>query len=346
MATLIHGAQKWSLNRNEKGEREYGISWLIEADETEGPYTVLQTPGLPLPGSTWNFFDDNDPWAYCRPTCQLQQWQHSEKDGPWRWWQVTQTFSTLPLIRCQDTTVENPLLEPPVISGTFVQETKEAVYDLEGKPLLTSSHERYRGSNVEFDFARPTIHIEHNVANLELPLLAELINKVNSVPMWGLDVRCVKLSQISWQKQYYGSCQPYYKRTFDFDIRFETFDRLLLDEGSKALNGEWDQRTGKYKIKPIQHFGEDGVTVVSEEVPDPKNPQHFCRYKDRYGENARVILNGAGLPAETVVVNLGEDPNDVDPEEEPDPDSGDPGRRLIRFYKPENLFLLGLPASF
>jgi hypothetical protein len=26
----------------------------------------LRTPGLPLPGSAWNFFGDSDLWAYCR----------------------------------------------------------------------------------------------------------------------------------------------------------------------------------------------------------------------------------------------------------------------------------------
>jgi hypothetical protein len=35
-------------------------------------------------------------------------------------------------------------------------------------------------------------------------------------------------------------------------------------------------------------------------VPNPYNPQHYNRYKDRNAENCPVLLNGAGIPAGAV----------------------------------------------
>ena len=58
--------------------------------------------------------------------------------------------------------------------------------------------------------------------------------------------------------------------------------------------------------------------------PNPNNPQHFIRYKDRNGENSRVILDGYGQPA----INKY------------------PGQRFIQKYPGVNLMLLGVPAAF
>jgi hypothetical protein len=60
----------------------------------------------------------------------------------------------------------------------------------------------------------------------------------------------------------------------------------VLDEGTKALNGKWNYSTGVWDLLPVR----PGVN------PDPQNPSHFIRFKDRNGENAKVILDGEGRP--------------------------------------------------
>jgi hypothetical protein len=145
--------------------------------------------------------------------------------------------------------------------------------------------------------------------------------------MWGLPVRTIKLSTASWERVYQGSCSPYYKWTYNFDIRYDTFDRDIVDKGSKVLNGFWDQRTGKYKLRKI-----------GGKFPDPSNPNHFIRFKDRNGENCPVILNGAGLPAEVDIgtgSGTGSSP------------SGGPGNIHVEYYDESDFIaVLNIPTSF
>lgn len=296
-ATLIDGQRKWSSNRDEKeGHRSYNILHVVKTTTPlDGPATVMQTPGLPTIGSTWNFDNDIDVWAFCTPFMKVTPLQEKEGDKV-KFWKVEQKFTTARNNqRCQDATIENPLLEPQRVSGSFIKYTEEAVTDKDGGPITNSSHELIRGPHVEFDKSRPTVQIGQNVLNLGLATFSDMVNKVNSVPMWGLPVRTVKLSSVSWTRNVYGVCFFYYTRDFEFDIIYETFDRTILDEGTKALNGEFDQATGAWTLINI-----NGV------APDPGNPDHFNRIKDRRFENIRVPLKD-GIPggSETTTIDAG-----------------------------------------
>lgn len=318
-ATLIDGQTTWSGSRDDEGHREYKITHLVKHDFLDGPKTIMDCPGLPVPGSIWNFDNDIDIWAFCYPSMIVRP--HKQKDGEkFRYSTVEQKFSTKPMKRCSDTSIEDPLLEPDRISGSFVKYTQEALYDRFGERIKSSSHEQFRGPQVEFDANRPAVKIEQNVSDLELALFSELIDHVNDAPLWGLPARCVKLDDAPWEKKLYGSCSVYYTRSLSFSIMFETFDRDLLDEGTKVLHGHWNTTTGEWDLDNI-----NGA------APDPNNPQHFDRYKDKNGENARVILDGTGKPAK---LDLGTGTGEV----------GGPGSIHVEKYFESNLLLLGIPA--
>lgn len=78
------------------------------------------------------------------------------------------------------------------------------------------------------------------------------------------------------------------------------------------------------------------VKTFSGKPPDPYNPQHFQRYKDREDNYARVVLDGRGSPANSIVFHEGSVRV-----------SGDPAHIDVEFYD-ESDFLgeLGLPGSF
>lgn len=337
MTTQIHSAKwrVWGGERDEVGYRQYKIKWLVLGDYDDGPATVLNTPGLPLPGAPWFFGNDNDPWVWCRPNAVVQI--HEEKEGePNLWWTVEQTFSNKPLEfseqRCQDLSIDNPLLELPKISGTFVKFMEEATHDRFNRPTCTSSFEQIRGPQNEWDRNRPTVHIELNVPIFHLPTLAQMVDTVNDAPLWGLLPRMIKLSTVTWSRQYYGLCYVYYTLAMDFDINFETFDRIVLDEGSKALDGKWNRLTGYYHLNNI-----NGAP------PDPFNPGHFVRFKDRNGENCRTLLNGRGLPAGVTVV--GDDPN-TSTGTGTTAFKTEVGNILLQKYDESNFLLLGIPLVF
>lgn len=297
MACRYEGLWDWSLNRDECGFRDYTVIHLVECDSDDGPANVIQTPGLPVVGSLWNFKADVDVWAWCRFTGTVRPHQPKPGEAP-TWYQVEQQFSTRPLdyrtCACKTSDFQDPLLEPPKISGIETRFTEEATRDRFGSALLTSSHEQIRGAQVEFDAGRSGVRIEQNVASLYLAATLPVLmrNCVNDRPLWGFARRMVKLSGHTWSRQFYNNCLCYFQRTLEFEFNPDTWDKKVLDEGQKVLNGDWDRATGYYALKDIA----PGIP------PDRNDPSHFRRYTDRYGTPARAVLDGNGLPASSTIL--------------------------------------------
>jgi len=338
MSATLHGERTWSMERNEDGQRTYKLTSLIVTDSTnDGPGTVMACPGLPVVGVGWDYGNDDDPYAICSP--QLSVRMHGQRDGdPDFWWSVENTFTTIPNRRCQDTTIEDPLAEPDRVGGTYTKKVREATRDRFGNPILNSSWELMKGPIVEFDSSDPGVWVEQNVSNLQLNVFSEMIDHVNGHPLWGLPPRCVKLGSIVWERLYFGSCSIYYKRTFEFDISFSTFDRLAADEGTRVLRGDWHRTTTFVS-------GQVGSTVsitqpprwVAGENADPNDPLDFINYKDTRGEPGTVVLNGFGCPWSPKYYCNG----DIQDDYYNDPIL--PGSRLIEYYPEANFLILGIP---
>lgn len=290
MSCVVEGGpRKLTGSRDAEGHREYHSWHLVRGDINDTPVAALKAIGLPRPGDIFRFGNDRDSWAFCLPTAAVSVHQEKEGDAP-QYWMVEQTFSTKPpegkASRCNDSAIEDPLLEPAKVGGGSSKYTEEAAEDRFGFPILSSSHEQMRGPQVEFDKNRATLKIEQNVPSFaSIAAAYEMLDSVNGVPIWGFFYRCVKLSSVGWERKFYGRCYKYYTRILEFDTNRDTFDRTMLDEGTKVLHGKWGT-SGAWILLDI-----DG------QPPDPSNPQHFDRFQDRNGNVCRVILNGAGLPA-------------------------------------------------
>jgi hypothetical protein len=293
MTTRIKGYKIQDADRDTEGHRSYSVMFRVVSDDTlDGPAIAMTTPGLPLPGSTWFFGNDIDDWAWCRWDSKIKP---VTPDEPCTQWDVTLTFSTKPpdtrpnsrqSSNCRDTQVEDPLLEPQKVSGSWQHYTQEAATDRFGRPTHNSAFEPIHGPQMEFDQNRDQVVIEQNVASLDLPIVNALKDHVNAYVLWGCPPRTIKLSGFTWEKKYHGDCFYYYSRRFTFDIDTDnTWDRDIGDEGTKALNGHLDAN----RTWVLENIGG--------QPPDPNNPLHFNLYKDSKGENARCILDGHGQPA-------------------------------------------------
>lgn len=381
MATQLHlgGLMTWSLIRDEDSNREYKVTNQVLSDEDDGPYNVLNTTGLPTPGSTWNFKNDRDSWAWCLPNATVRPMVTNEKG---RLWTVEQTFSTKPRKeKCFELTVEDPLLEPEKISGRFVKQLEEAHFcrliqwrrngvvlrSSTQSPIMNSAWEQFRGQVVEFEKNFSVVRIEKNVASLEWAFLNEMIDTVNDREMWGFPERCIKLSNIAFERRFYGDvtdaytgtgtgygpqtgtgtgvgivhCNTYYVWILEFECKVMTdpdgtnlisgHDRVILDEGTKVLQGDWDAASGNYVVREIP-----GYTGLQN--PDPLEPSHFDRFQDKKGNICRSILNGEGLPAQSnIATGTGTD--------NPTVESGLQGSVYVEKYLESNLFLLGIPTT-
>lgn len=295
-AQLEGGPIALSGSSDVEGHRTYKVSHRVNvtADGTnfDGPQIAMDCEDLPQEGDTWAFGNDLDQWAWCtaEKTCEPVQ----PKQGfPIVQFIVTQTFSAKPppanRQRCNDIRIEDPLLEPIKIRVSTTQDKEEAVYNVWGLAVTNSAHEPMRGPQMEFNRSYFKVRFEKNVPYHNLPLLSAFRDTVNMFPIWGMPPRTVLLSSIDLDRKYLGRCQEYWTLILEFEIREDTWDRDLLDEGTKALHGEFNS-AGEYVLIDI-----DG------EPPDPFNPAHFSQFKDRNGENCRVILNGRGVPAGVMV---------------------------------------------
>lgn len=298
MSATNLGMIHWSLSRDGDGHRTYKAQYKVRTTSaSDGPSVVLNCPGLPRPGTAWSVGNDSDPSAFCLHNAAVNPMYDGERILHWT---VELTFSTKPSSWCQDTLQEYPLLQPAEVSGTFTKDKEEATVDRFRRPITNSAWEQIRGPVVEFDVSRPTVTISQNVATFTQAAVLPYIMRdcVNQLPLWGFGRRCIKLSNVSWERKYYGQCYQYYNRKLEFEIHADSlsvqdaqkhvsgWDRDILDEGTKVLNGRWNRVTGVWELLNI-----DG------QAPNPSNPEHFIRFKDKNGENTNVILNGAGLPA-------------------------------------------------
>ena len=352
MAATIEGPFKTlPCVRDDDGHREYHILHQVRTTTPlqgnplvgDGPQTIGAASGLPQVGDFWNFGNDSDIWAICTPRRIIKPLD-PKKGDPDQFYSVENVYTTRPLERCQTDPIGDPLLEPQKVRGSSVRYTIEAAKDRFGVPILSSSHEPFRGPQVEFDGGRDQVIIEQNVADLELGLITSLRNKLNDDTLWGLGPRNIKLSDVSWEELWYGVCTFYYRRIFVFDVRNSTedhFDRDITDEGTKVLKGRWVSEADCVGTGALG--GSIWIDVnVCGAPPDNTNPQHFIRYKDVNGENARVILDGKGRPAASIIAfGTGDDDTAGTGTDTTDP----AGENHVEYYDEGDLLQLGIPTS-
>lgn len=351
---LIDGARTWRGGRDAEGHREYEVKLLVGTnDPRDGPARVLQTPGLPVPGTQWIIDNDIDIWAWCRWDCTVEPLVENE---PNLYWECSFKFGTRPPATgagsgrgsaspgrgggggggdnsragCRDFQVEDPVLEPQKVSFSLTHYTEEALEDRFGKKILNSAKEQQHGPNVEFDASRLQIHIEQNVFNLEFTLLEDYRDSVNDSALWGIPKRCIKLSDVSAERKFYGSCYRYYTRRFTFDVwtrkdrngaTVSAHDRELIDAGFHVLNGRWNKTTGNWEL-----------VNIGGAAPNPNNPAHYMDFIDRVGNTASTpyLLDGAGKPL-NVALAL---------------DQSNLSTYVVQKYQERNFLALGIPLLF
>lgn len=301
MATrLLPGIRTWSMDQDENGDRVYRAVYRVVSDAPgkDGPQQVLDTAGLPEYGEIWLIENDEDIWAFRRQPIKVTP-VTGENDLTAQWDVEVEFTTKADAKRCMEERNTDPLLIPDRISGGSVKYVEEATRDRFGQPIKYSSHEQIRGSQIEFDANRHRITVEQNVPQLELALVNSMLDTVNDSYLWGMPPRTVKLSDFKWTRKFYGLCEVYFERTLEFDVDPRTFDRDILDQGTKVLNGHWGVFAGTGSATESDWV----LDNINGAAPDPANPQHFIRAKDRNGENITLPLNGAGLPAGLLVSN-------------------------------------------
>jgi hypothetical protein len=260
----------WEVARDNDGHRDYKIHWLVRAATgTIGPAQILGATGLPAVGASWAYGGDNDVWARCVPEAAAKPVLRGE---PGLYWVVEQSFTTRPLRRCQTATIEDPLLEPPEIGGTFTKRTEEATKNYDDTLIQNSAKEQIKGALAEREVGAPTIQITQNVAAINLALTSQYMDGINNATLYGIGLHKVRFANYTWARKLYGVCGYYYRETFQLEVDDRTWWPKGLDEGTRYL------------------------------APggDPDKPEDYLVYKDKKGEATTILLDGAGGIAATI----------------------------------------------
>jgi hypothetical protein len=320
MVTTIVGLRNQSFERDEIGHRTYTLTRQIRTDDIlDGPETILQTLNATYPvGSAYLEGNDYDPWAFLTPDMSIAPHGDIEEGEPCQHWLVTQTYTTKPMFRCNDTTIDNPLLEPYTISGDFMHVSREMKTDRFGKPLLHVNYEPMLGPEVEEKISFPAISISFNSATLPISIINLLINKVNDAPLWGLPRRCIRFTDCKWERILYGVCFYYYKLTYTFETNLETFDKLIPAVGYKTLQtGSIPWLKGSYAVRK-DNLGENEGSVILNyfgSLADPDKPPTIA--------NASMVIENTDTA-----------------------DLRGPLLQRREIAKQGNLLLLGIPSTF
>lgn len=237
VATVAQLLKPPELSWDKDWHRIYTSVYLtFTTSKADTGLTAVNAPNIPEYGSHFQAGNDEDPWAFAIAAQARSVESDNEKFH--RKWYVTITHSTQPRIRCADFQRENPIDEPPIISGSFAQFTRPAEKDRDDKPILNSAEEPFVPA-IEVDDARDTLIIEVNTAEIDLQQRADARNKVNSDPIWGLDKRHVKMAQWQWRVMHFGKCNPFINNVFEFHIGDEPWNHKQLDAGFRDLNPFW-----------------------------------------------------------------------------------------------------------
>lgn len=263
MSGSVYKTLNWTASRDKRGYRQYTVSHLvITTADTDSPSDVLlNTTGLPTPGTTWNYGNTADTQAVCLFERNVSRYKPVEGENG-KYWIVVSKFDSTPGATPPGSSEDpgGPLLMPFKISGGFDQNEVQMITDRNTNPLVSTSFEPLVGEETMRNDARPTVTIEHNISQDPVSLLNGYINHVNSVAMWGVQPRCIRMEDAEWSKEMMANGVYYYNVKYTFVIQYGTWDAVILDEGRKVLKPGGD-------IANPAHF-----ELVKAGLGDDKNP--------------------------------------------------------------------------
>jgi hypothetical protein len=259
-ANAVSAPKDWSVETDDEGHGDYTLTWGVETTSAlDGPDVALSASGLPIPGASLSALGGN-PWAFFnrKGAAKLKK-----VDALRKYWDVTTIFTTRPARRCTTNAIEDPLLEPHKVKGTFAQTIQELLYDVNGAALVNSAQQRYTGAIVQDTVSTPSVELEMNCSFIDLSWLANYADSYNLATHWGMPARSIKCTTGPWERVLYGTCYFYFIVRFTFELRLPNWDIVVPDEGTR-------------------------VKVAG------SSPARYVQYKDEREENGVTFLNGAG----------------------------------------------------
>jgi hypothetical protein len=281
---------KVSESIDKKFNRSYAADYQVIASQTEGPNAVLDAEGVPAYGSSFVWYEDSDAWAFCDSAKAAPQEEilYDLGDGPepCRKWIVSVTWSTVSSERSKNDPRNNPTEDPPVLGGSFLGESEVVFRDKDDVPIANSAGEPYEQLPTVLGNT-DTLTMSYNTATIDLYQRSQMIGKVNSVGLWGLNERQVKLVRWNWKPLYAGEL-AYIKHDFEFHI-----SRKKNPTSGVCIGDDYEGLEGWYDVRP-----NEGYAVLK--TPNDNDTKVTKRDTEDMPLNRPVKLNCDGTEKKSV----------------------------------------------
>lgn len=287
----------------QNNERQYYRTFRVLTDSKyDGPRTVLAAPLLPAPYSQYSTANEDDPGARV-----IRREPRMDEKLPLCWFVDVEYSSTY------NRKDDNPFIQDPEINYGF---------EFYREPLPGKANQDYSygdGINVdpfkggiinsagdtydppaERDAARPTISFARNEATFNSLLAIRFINSVNNAQWNGLQPRQAMLRGLSasfqrWKSNSFEVADIlYWKVTYTFVLKRETWDLQLLDIGPNYLVGGvrthfTNDSDGSPRLGLL-----DGAGAANGAGADPKF-NRFRVYKEESFDLLNINLGALGV---------------------------------------------------
>lgn len=301
-----------SLDWGKDYHRKFQATMQVIADVWHGPLAISTASGIPAYGTPYSLIVDGnqqeyDNWAFCDSISIEHVHRINADDGtntPKNRWVLKLTFSSTPSDHNPSKARNNPLLDPPVSSGSFIGYRRPTHRDKDGNLIRNSAYDLYTPA-VEVDDANDTLRISYNTSTIDLAFRAGFRNTVNSDSIWGLPARTVKLRQWGWRVQYAGDFFSYIRHDFEFEISYQPVptDPNQVCIGSSLANAN---TYGFYTVLPNSghaYFDEGIYTSGTDEENRIENKKRYKKVTDGEdmptNELANLKCNGDIAPRGT-----------------------------------------------
>ena len=171
---------------DDDGYRNWTVNYkVLTSDVNDGPLTVLSSTSLPQWLDAYSFGNDSDSYSR-RGAYDARRMNDDSRKA----WIVTCQFTNRPLsaIAVARAVTSNPLLQPPEISGDFIEVEEPFTQDANGNDVVNSAGDFF--DDLTREAGPPTLVIAQNYSSATFPLstLVQIMNphSVNSQYFWGL----------------------------------------------------------------------------------------------------------------------------------------------------------------
>lgn len=266
-------------------KREYTTNYQVIAHEDAAPdlvATAVDSEGNRIPkyGEYYIYKNNPDIWAACyaiSATSDFVKIKHGDNNA--YKWVVTVKHST-DREDAQPNKRDNPLNDPPVIGGTFQPFNKAIYFDADGN-LAANTAGFPITPPIQRTHQNDTLTIRKNTVSISLPQRTTFMNRVNSVPIWGLLARQVKLTAWRYTINRIGDLLDYVTHDYEFVISYEEHPKQNVAIGPTGAIGFYETRPNR------------GFEYYDGGLPGPAAPPAQKRL--RRSTSTDKSLTGAGV---------------------------------------------------